>query len=318
MHIIKKFDSFLALNEYVAQNPEIVQRWRKASPLAWRRILVVKTDRDAAAIISATLLVRIYAWIRHPIPAFGNFYAKKLGSKRVEFLNPSQLSPPVRKISLAAKPLVQPKPAAPVVAPAQEPQNQFANPAILQRAQKAMERAESMPKGEKLQILDWISNQLAVDHRKYGHDEFQNILKTIKAARSLIANAEWWEAYAVRVQNSRKKPPTDFLTFAEIKNTIHAQLGIVAHPESNDVAPVLRSFGTTFVSGLLAARELSQETEFLKYAVSGDDICLEGRAKSAGGWIENNVFTSIAIDVDPHRHDYMQASYGYVAAFKET
>ncbi|MCE5318483.1 MAG: hypothetical protein LLG04_14120 [Parachlamydia sp.] len=319
MNIIKKFDKISDLNEYASYHPEIIQRWGKSGALVWRRILVVKTESDAAVLFSATLPIRIYAriyaLIRHLFPALGNYYARKLGAKKVEFLHPSQLSPPSRKVSHAAKSLIQHQTLPPVAKPAQKPP---ANPDHLQRAHRAMERAETMLKDEKLQILDWISRKLAENRNQYHLNDLQNILKTVRAARQLIADSDWWEAYAVRVQNSRKVPQTDSLTAVQVKGTIYDRLGIIAHPEINHVAPVLRSFGTIFVSGLLAARELGQEAEFLKYAVSGEDICLEGRAKSASAWIENNVLTSIAIDVDPSNHDYMQASYGYVAAFKET
>lgn len=350
MLIIKKFENLSDFSDYAAQHPTIIQNWRKGNRFTWRRILVVRTDQDAAVIFSENLLVRIYAWVRNGFRGFGDYYAKKLGAKKVQFLEPSMLTPKDRKTShiarealkppqkqaeqpvQAAPPLPvaqQPQAAAvprpevvpqpvpqPAAALAQEQQDVLANKVLLERAQKAMEKANQLTTEEKLKELDWIINKVTADQKQYGSSELSNILKTIQAAKNLVANAQQWEDYAVRIQNSRKKPPTDALTPAQINDVVYQRLGIISHADKNDLAPILRNFGLTFVSGLLAARELAQEKEYLKYAVSGDDICLEGRAKSVGVWIENTVFNSIPIEVDPGVDNYMQATFGYVTALK--
>lgn len=182
--------------------------------------------------------------------------------------------------------------------------------ADLIKAQSALNRAESLSKNEKLEILDWFSGKAK---------GYPNILLTIRAARMLINDSDWWEAYARRIQNSRKVPPTDTLTASDINHTIYSKFQIVAHPQDNDLAPVLRSFGTTVVSCLLAVREIGFEAKLLNFLSTNLDICLEAREQTISNWVVNNLLpASIQIEVDPNRDDYLQASYGYIKAFKET
>lgn len=196
----------------------------------------------------------------------------------------------------------------------------------LKRAQLAMEEGNKLSPQQKIKLLDDMIKEVETRANSYGAENVANIRKTLEAAKNLITNERVWDAYAQRIQNSSTTPPTDTLTAKEINETIYGGfkdhkppgLGIICHAEDNNEASVLRSFAGTFVSGLMAAKELGLVEEFLKHSVSGSDICLEARAKSANAWIANNLLSSISINVDPQTADYTKALGGYVEAFKET
>lgn len=178
------------------------------------------------------------------------------------------------------------------------------------QSQLAMERASGLTNEQKVNRLDSLITIVNQNKKSYNPTDFNNILKTLEAGKHLIQHAKSWELFADKIQKNQ-------VTTEQISDEIYNKLKIIAHPDINDEAPLLRTFGHSLVSGCLAAKAMGQLDEFLKYAVSAEDICLEARERSVSSWIQNNVISSVPIEFDPNKDDHYKAVGSCIEAFKE-
>src|SRR5262249_24140963 len=94
-----KFPKIAEFYAYALKKPTTVHSW-ESGPLVWERTFVVKTDQHEAVIISANVLERIWAWF---VDLFGNYYAKKLGTKKVTFIPPCSVKEIIQKANMIGK-----------------------------------------------------------------------------------------------------------------------------------------------------------------------------------------------------------------------